>query len=54
MGDRWSAGLQVVLLVALVVIPLFHTEPLPKRQTLTMLYLQPPTAAVGVPQSFSA
>ena len=34
-----------VLLLALIVIPLFRTEPLPKRETLTMLYLQPPSAA---------
>ena len=31
--------------LALIVIPLLHTDPLPKRQTLTMLYLQPPSAA---------
>jgi len=34
-----------VLLLALIVIPLFRTDPLPKRETLTMLYLQPPAAA---------
>jgi len=33
-----------VLLLALIVIPLFRTEPLPKRETLTMLYLQPQAA----------
>ena len=33
-----------VLLLAVVGIPLFHTDPLPKRETLTMLYLQPPPA----------
>jgi periplasmic protein TonB len=38
-------ALQLVLLLAVVVIPLFHTDPLPKRETLTMLYLQPPSAA---------
>jgi len=38
---------QLVLLLALVVIPLFHTDPLPKRETLTMLYLQPLPAAGG-------
>ena len=37
--------MQLVLLLAVVVIPLFHTDPLPKRETLTMLYLQPPSAA---------
>jgi periplasmic protein TonB len=30
--------------LALIVIPLLHTDPLPKRETLTMLYLQPPAA----------
>ena len=33
-----------VLVLALIVIPLFRTEPLPKRETLTMLYLQPQAA----------
>ena len=36
-----------VFLLALIVIPLFHTDPLPKRERLTMLYLQPPSVAVG-------
>jgi protein TonB len=36
---------QLLLLMAIVVIPLFHTDPLPKRERLTMLYLQPPPAA---------
>jgi len=36
-----------VLLLALIVIPLYRTIPLPKRETLTMLYLQPPPAAGG-------
>jgi periplasmic protein TonB len=39
--------LQCLLLLAVVVIPLFHTDPLPKREALTMLYLQPPPAAAG-------
>jgi protein TonB len=39
--------LQCLFLLAVVVIPLFHTDPLPKRETLTMLYLQPPPAAAG-------
>jgi len=34
-----------VLLLALIVIPLYRPVPLPKRETLTMLYLQPPSAA---------
>ncbi len=39
-----ALALQLVLLLAVVVIPLLHTDPLPKRETLTMLYLQPPPA----------
>jgi protein TonB len=34
-----------VVLLALIVIPLYRTDPLPKRQALTMLYFQPPAAA---------
>ena len=40
-----SLAFLAVLLSALIIIPLFHTDPLPKRETLTMLYLQPPSAA---------
>jgi len=40
-----ALALQCLVLLAVVVIPLFHTEPLPKREMLTMLYLQPPAAA---------
>ena len=43
-----------VLLLALIVTPLFITDPLPKRQTLTMLYLPPPAAAVGKPTKLQA
>ena len=43
-----------VLLLALVVIPLFRTDPLPKRETLTMLYLQPPSAAGDNATKFQA
>ena len=49
-----ALAFQLVLLAALVVVPLFHTDPLPIRQTLTMLYLQPPAAAVGSPTRFQA
>jgi periplasmic protein TonB len=42
-----AVSLQMLLLLALVLIPLFHTDPLPKRETLTMLYLQPPSAGGG-------
>jgi periplasmic protein TonB len=45
--NPWAAVASVtllsLLLLALVVVPLFHTDTLPKRETLTMLYL-PPTA----------
>jgi len=37
-----------LLLLALVVIPLFHTDTLPKRETLTMLYIPPAAAASNV------
>src|SRR6266481_8888309 len=40
-----SVTLLSLLLLALVVIPLFHTDTLPKRETLTMLYVLPPAAA---------
>lgn len=37
-----SLSLQSLLLVAVVVIPLLHTDVLPKRETLRFLYLAPP------------
>jgi periplasmic protein TonB len=43
-----SLALQLLLLLALIVVPLFHTDILPKRETLTMLYVPPPPAAAGV------
>ena len=36
-----ALSFQLILLLALVVIPLFHTDPLPKREMLTMLYAPP-------------
>jgi periplasmic protein TonB len=42
-----ALGFQLVLLLAVVVIPLFHTDPLPKRQMLTMLYAPPLAAAAS-------
>jgi protein TonB len=36
-----------LFLLALIVIPLYHTAPLPKRERLTMLYFPPPPAAGG-------
>jgi len=48
-GNPWAAlgslAFLSALLLALVVVPLFRMDPLPKRETLTMLYLQPPSAA---------
>ena len=43
-----SVTLLSVLLLALVVIPLFHTDTLPKRETLTMLYVLPAAAASNI------
>jgi len=41
-----SLGFQLILLTALAVIPLYRTvDPLPKLQTVTMLYAPPPAAA---------
>ena len=42
-----ALALQFLLLLSAVVIPLFHTDLLPKRQMLTMLYA-PPAAASNV------
>jgi protein TonB len=42
-----SVALPPLLSLALVAIPLFHTETLPERETLTMLY-EPPVAASSV------
>src|SRR5271167_2694688 len=42
-----SLAFMSVVVLALVVIPLLHTDPLPKRETLTMLYLRAPAAAAG-------
>ena len=47
-----SVAFHLLLLLVLIVIPLFRTDPLPKRETLTMLYLQPPSAAAAILQSF--
>ena len=49
-----SLALQLVLLLAVFVIPLLRTDPLPKRERLTMLYLQPPLAAGGNPTRLQA
>ena len=43
-----SLALQLVLLLAVVVIPLLHTDTLPKRETLTMLFVPPPAAASAI------
>jgi len=43
-----SGALLSLLLLALVVIPLFHTDALPARERLTMLYVPPAGAASNV------
>ncbi len=49
--SRWAAvgavTFQALVLITLVVAPLYRTLPLPKREMVTMLYLQPPAAASG-------
>ena len=49
-----SLAFLMVIVLALIVVPLLHTDPLPKRQTLTMLYLQPPPASGGNPMRLQA
>ncbi len=49
-----SLAFLAVLLLALIVIPLYLTDPLPKKQTLTMLYLPPAAAAGGNHTKFQA
>ena len=43
-----SVALLSLVLLALVVIPLFHTDALPERETLTMLYVPPAAAGSSV------
>ncbi len=43
-----------VVLLALIAIPLFHIDPLPKMERVTMLYLQPPLAAGSNPTKLQA
>lgn len=43
-----SLVFQLLVVAALIIVPLFHTEVLPKRETLTMLFVPPPAAASGV------
>lgn len=47
--NPWAASGSIaflsLLLLAVIVVPLYVTEPLPKMERLTMLYLQPPAAA---------
>ena len=47
-----AVAFQALVLATLVVAPLFHTDPLPKRETVTMLYLQPPQPRLAMPRSF--
>ena len=50
--NAWAAvgslAFQMLFLLALVVIPLFHTDPLPQREIVTTLLVPPPAAASGV------
>jgi len=43
-----SVALLSLLLLTLIVIPLFHTDRLPRRETLTMLYVPPAGAAANI------
>jgi protein TonB len=43
-----SLVFQLLVVAALIIVPLFHTDVLPKRETLTMLFVPPPAAASGV------
>jgi periplasmic protein TonB len=56
--SRWAAvgavTFEVLILVTLVVVPLYRTLPLPKRERVTMLYLQPPAAGSGNPTKVQA
>ena len=56
--SRWAGvgalAFQTLVLVTLVVAPLYRTLPLPKRERVTMLYLQPPAAAGGNATKFQA
>jgi protein TonB len=47
-----SVTFQLLVLLALAVVPLFHVNPLPKKEMPTMLYLRPPSevAAIRVPK----
>lgn len=49
-----SLAALTVIVLALIVVPLLRTELLPTRQTLTMLYLQPPSAPGATATSFRA
>jgi len=56
--NPWAAAgsltLQVLVLAGLIVVPLFHTVTLPKRETLTLLYAPPPAAAASKATAFRA
>jgi len=50
--SAWAAPgaliFELLVLAALILIPLYHIDPLPKRELLTMLYLAPPPAAAPI------
>jgi protein TonB len=49
-----SPALLLLVSLMLIVVPLYHTDPLPKREVVTMLYLQPPPAAGSSATRFRA
>ena len=56
--NPWAATASLAFLsafvLALIVVPLLHTDPLPPMRTLTTLYLSPPAAAAASSTSFQA
>jgi protein TonB len=56
--NPWSTvgalSVELLVVLTLIVAPLYRAIPLPKRETLTMLYLQPPPAAGGNPTKLHA
>jgi periplasmic protein TonB len=54
MAGAGALVLQCLFLAAVVVIPLLRTVPLPKKETVTMLYLQPPAGPAGSATNFRA
>jgi periplasmic protein TonB len=49
-----SLAFLAIVVSGMILIPLYHIDPLPKRETLTSLYLLPPPAAGGPATKFHA